>query len=95
MNLGHGILSTEVAQALASRGVPFVFATGYGSHGVIDVFKSTPVIKKPFLVEELRQALALILVLNASPGSPKRRTPGRGNPDPRAAFPSVMSAARL
>src|SRR5215213_3855597 len=37
-----------VAEALATRGVPFVFATGYGTAGLDARFLGTPTLAKPF-----------------------------------------------
>lgn len=50
--------SFPVAAALAERGVPFLFATGYGGAGVDPAFADRTVIKKPFLIGELRAAIA-------------------------------------
>jgi CheY-like chemotaxis protein len=50
--------SFPVAAILKARGVPFVFATGYGAAGVPDEWKHTPVIQKPFHMDELETAIA-------------------------------------
>ena len=47
-----------VAEALAARGVPFVFATGYGQSGVPEKYRGRPVLQKPFMAPELERALA-------------------------------------
>ncbi|MBL0375486.1 response regulator [Rhizobium sp. KVB221] len=60
MNL-EGNDSYLVAEALRTRGVPFVFATGYGSPKIRDGFSDRPVLKKPFMDRELGEALARIL----------------------------------
>ena len=39
---------TPVAEALAARPAPFVFATGYGESGVPEGFRGRPVLQKPF-----------------------------------------------
>ena len=52
-----GIRSEPVADRLSARGVPFVFATGYGTNGVSERYRSAPVLKKPFTERDLRQAL--------------------------------------
>jgi len=57
MNLGQGVLSEPVARALEARGVPFLFATGYGSKSVIEGFATAPVLKKPFVTGDLSRAL--------------------------------------
>ncbi len=46
-----------VAEALAERGVPFVFSTGYGSAGIKDVYRDRPVLQKPFAQHDLKQKL--------------------------------------
>ena len=49
--------TAPVAEALAARGVPFVFATGYGEHGLPEAFRGRPALKKPFQLDGLNQAL--------------------------------------
>jgi CheY-like chemotaxis protein len=56
INLG-GEQVFPVADVLRSRGVPFVFATGYGVHGLIPRYAGYPVIAKPFGLEPLREAV--------------------------------------
>lgn len=48
---------TPVADALAERGVPFVFASGYGQRGVPEPYRQNPTLQKPFQVEALAQAI--------------------------------------
>jgi CheY-like chemotaxis protein len=50
-----------VADALAARGTPFVFATGYGDRGLPDMHRDRPVLKKPFQLDGLRQMLQTAL----------------------------------
>ena len=57
VNLGHGVFSTPVALALARRGIPFLFASGYGSTAAIEGFEHAPVCKKPFVAADLAAAL--------------------------------------
>ncbi len=60
VNLGTGT-SMPVAEALAERGVPFVFATGYGDSVMIpEMFKSVPVVRKPYSEDGLVAALSRI-----------------------------------
>ncbi len=47
-----------VADALAARGVPFLFATGYGTAGVAARYADKRVIAKPFQPQVLEDALA-------------------------------------
>jgi hypothetical protein len=46
-----------VAEVLARRGVPFVFATGYGAAGIDGVFPDSPILQKPYLEAALARAL--------------------------------------
>jgi CheY-like chemotaxis protein len=48
---------TPVVEALIQRGVPFVFASGYGQRGVPEAYRQNPTLQKPFQVEALAQAL--------------------------------------
>ncbi len=47
-----------VADALAARGTPFVFATGYGRTGLDDRYPRAPVLTKPYSRDALALALA-------------------------------------
>src|SRR3954467_13189359 len=40
-----------VAQALAARQIPFVFATGYGAQALPEAFRDRPTLKKPFQLD--------------------------------------------
>jgi CheY-like chemotaxis protein len=51
----------DFADALAARGTPFVFATGYGPRGIPDRHAGRPVVQKPFQPEELKWMLAQAL----------------------------------
>ena len=53
----NGENTAPVAEALAARGVPFVFATGYGEHGLPEAFRDRPALKKPFQLDGLSQVL--------------------------------------
>jgi CheY-like chemotaxis protein len=46
-----------VAERLERRGVPFIFATGYGEAGVPLRFRDRPVVVKPFRAEQLEAAI--------------------------------------
>jgi CheY-like chemotaxis protein len=60
VNLG-GDSSFRLAQILADQNVPFVFATGYGRHGVPEPWASRPVIPKPFKLETLASVLGALI----------------------------------
>ena len=51
---------TPVAEALTARGVPFVFASGYGQRGVPEAFRQSPTLQKPFQADALAQALKAV-----------------------------------
>ncbi|HEY1073147.1 response regulator [Brevundimonas sp.] len=46
-----------VAEALKTRGVPFVFSTGYGEAGLPEHWRGHPTIQKPFTEGAIRDAL--------------------------------------
>jgi CheY-like chemotaxis protein len=48
---------SPVVEALVKRGLPFVFATGYGQHGVPEPYRMIPTLQKPFEAEALARAL--------------------------------------
>jgi CheY-like chemotaxis protein len=50
--------SYSVADVLIARGVPVVFATGYGARGHDQRFATAPVLPKPFPVDSLRVVLS-------------------------------------
>jgi len=52
-----GETTGPVAEALAARGTPFVFATGYGEHGLPAQFRNRPLLKKPFQIDGLKRML--------------------------------------
>jgi CheY-like chemotaxis protein len=56
---------SPVVEVLIARGLPFVFATGYGQRGVPEPYRKIPTLQKPF------QAEALALALEAA--TPARR----------------------
>ena len=60
LNLG-GKDTHPVADALAARGVPFVFATGYSSRQMRPEDHDRPVLRKPFLDKQLAAILARLL----------------------------------
>jgi CheY-like chemotaxis protein len=48
---------TPVVEVLVERGLPFVFASGYGQRGVPEAYRTSPSLQKPFQVEALSKAL--------------------------------------
>jgi CheY-like chemotaxis protein len=56
---GHSV--SPVAEILETRGLPFVFATGYGENGLPERYRDRPTLQKPFQQESLSQILAGVL----------------------------------
>jgi CheY-like chemotaxis protein len=52
-----------VAEILARRGLPFVFVTGYGEHGLPEPYRGHPALQKPFEAQQLKTALASLLAV--------------------------------
>lgn len=61
LNLGRGQTSYPIAEALAARGIPFVFSTGYGEKGLREDFRDRPLLTKPFKEDELTRAVTALL----------------------------------
>jgi CheY-like chemotaxis protein len=57
----NGKVISPVAEVLASRNKPFIFATGYGAQGLPEDFRDRPTLQKPFQMETLAQVLATTL----------------------------------
>ena len=51
----------QEADALVARGMPFVFATGYGERGLPEPYRDRPTLKKPFQMDGLKQMLQTAL----------------------------------
>ncbi|HEY2185979.1 MAG TPA: response regulator [Xanthobacteraceae bacterium] len=60
VNLGGEPVS-PVADALAARGTPFVFATGYGEPALPPSHRARPTLKKPFQLDSLKRTLETAL----------------------------------
>jgi CheY-like chemotaxis protein len=52
-----GEMSYPVAELLRARGVPVIFATGYGSDGLSERFNDSRVLPKPYNMLQLADAL--------------------------------------
>ena len=50
-----------VADALRAKGVPVIFATGYGDAGLREIDKDAPVLLKPYRAGELARALGEVM----------------------------------
>ena len=57
LNLRGGEKSTAVAEALAERGIPFVFATGGSEDSIDPRFADRPHLTKPFTMDGVQKAL--------------------------------------
>lgn len=79
----NGEKSYPVADALAARGVPFVFSTGYNKNNLHTGYLGFPMLQKPFERSQLGDALAKLL------------TPGILTTPGQKASPSVWDAIRL
>jgi CheY-like chemotaxis protein len=53
----NGQAVTPVVEILVERGVPFVFASGYGLRGVPEAYRTIPTLQKPFQADALAQAI--------------------------------------
>lgn len=52
-----GETSYPIADALALRKVPFLFATGYGIQAIPERYRQRAILQKPFRKQELQEAL--------------------------------------
>ncbi len=52
-----GEFSYPVADALLARGIPIIFATGYGERAIPERFKDVPTLHKPFESARFHQVL--------------------------------------
>jgi CheY-like chemotaxis protein len=57
----NGKIISPVAEAVALRNLPFVFATGYGTEGLPEQYRDHPALQKPFKIETLQQAIEAAL----------------------------------
>jgi DNA-binding response OmpR family regulator len=54
----NGTLSYPIAEAIRERGIPVIFATGYGADGLRDSFRDCPTLQKPFSQKDFAEAVA-------------------------------------
>jgi CheY-like chemotaxis protein len=59
VNLG-GDSGFQLAQTLTDTKIPFIFATGYGRHGLPEQWATRPIMQKPFKVETLQAVLGAV-----------------------------------
>ncbi len=72
VNLG-GEKVYPIAEALATRGVPFIFSTGYSLAGIASAYAHVPILPKPYEQEDLEEQLVDNII------SSGRRNGGRTN----------------
>ena len=53
----NGKVISPVADLIAARNRPFIFATGYGSSGLPAEYRDRPALQKPFQIETLARAI--------------------------------------
>lgn len=59
----NGDQTYPIAEELARRGIPLVFATGYGAAGLPEQFRAAPILAKPFQQSDLERALTEALAV--------------------------------
>jgi len=52
-----GVTSFPAAELLLGKSIPFLFVTGYGPHGVPAPWRKYPILQKPYVPEQLRDAI--------------------------------------
>jgi len=57
VNLRGGEQSWPIADALAARGVPFVFATGGSQDSIAEQYRGRPTLAKPFTMDAVAKIL--------------------------------------
>ena len=62
----NGVRVYPLAEVLAKRGIPLVFATGYGAAGIPNELRYVPLLAKPFRQRDLERALANALACKAA-----------------------------
>ena len=56
----NGGKAFPLAAVLAARGMPFIFTTGYGGARLAAPFEDSPVLQKPYRIEDLRAAIEAV-----------------------------------
>ena len=57
--------SYPLADALAVRGIPYAFVTGHGIGGLAPGYRQSPMLVKPFTVQELQNMIGRLISLRA------------------------------
>ena len=58
VNLLGGEVSAPIADALAERGIPFLFASGGSGDAIPEQHRNRPTLSKPFTMDGVRQVIA-------------------------------------
>ena len=56
----NGTPVTPVVEILVERGVPFIFASGYGQRGLPEAYRTAPILQKPFQADALEDAIKAV-----------------------------------
>ena len=56
----NGAPVTPVVEILVERGVPFIFASGYGQRGLPEAYRTAPILQKPFQADALEDAIKAV-----------------------------------
>lgn len=65
----NGKESFPIAEVLTRRGVPFVFATGYGARVTASRYRDAPTLQKPYDQKQLAGAIATALAARPDGGA--------------------------
>jgi CheY-like chemotaxis protein len=68
INLG-GTMGFQLASDLQARGIPFFFATGYDRSALPDELRESPLVRKPYNVAQLENAMNAALQKRKTPGA--------------------------
>ena len=68
----NGQMSYPVADALAARGVPFVFSTGYHQDRLLERYRPVPALQKPFHRTDLTDTLVKLFASKEPKSNPQR-----------------------
>jgi len=56
----NGTPVTPVVEILIERGLPFIFASGYGQRGLPEAYQTAPILQKPFHADALEEAIQAV-----------------------------------
>ena len=56
-----------ICDVLATRGIPFIFTTGYDGNGVPKARMAAAILQKPYAIEDFRAAVEAALASRAAP----------------------------